>query len=82
MKEGMMSKQGEICVILKDCVVTYDDSTKIRDAVFDKLIEWYFEHESFSGEDTIQRDGPSIDAPNILASIVDNIIKFDVAWIK
>lgn len=76
----MMPNQYDVCVILKDCVVVYDSSPKTRDAVFDRLIDWYFKHGSFNGESIIQCDDPSIDAPNILAEIADHIIKFDVRW--
>lgn len=78
----MMTNQDDVCVILKDCVVVYDSSQKTRNAVFDRLIEWYFEYERFNGESIIQCDDPSMDAPNILASIADNIIKFDVSEIN
>lgn len=77
-----MSKQNEICVILKDCVVMYDNSQETRNAVFDKLREWYFKHKSFNGECIVQCDGPSMDAPSILADIADDIIKFDVTEIN
>jgi len=77
-----MTKQGEICVILKDRIVTYDDSQETRNAVFNRVIDWYFMHGSFSGESIVQSDDPSIDAPNILAQIADDIIKFNVVWIE
>lgn len=67
-----------VCVILKDSVITYDDSPKVRDAVFDKLIAWYFKHQSFEGKSIVQCDDPAMDAPNILADLADDIIKFDV----
>lgn len=74
------TKKDEVYVVLSDSSVVFKDNQKIRDAVFIALIDWYFKHQSFSGEEIIQCDGPLIDAPNVLADIADDIIKFDVRW--
>ncbi len=67
-------------VVLRDCKVSFNNDTETRDAVFAKLINWYFKHEQFSGEGIMQCDGPLIDAANILCDIADKIIQFDVKW--
>lgn len=76
----MPNEKDEIYVVLPDRAVVFRNNQGIRDAVFNALIDWYFKHKSFSGESIVQCDDPSIDAPNILADIADDIIKFDVRW--
>lgn len=73
-------KQDETYVVLSDCAVVFNHNQAIKDAVFEKLINWYFEHREFSGEGIMQCDDTLIDAPNILAHIAEDIIKFDVRW--
>lgn len=65
---------------LKYGTVTYDDSQEAMQAVFDRVLKYYFEHESFCGESICQSDNPIIDAPNAMAEIADNILKFDVDY--
>ena len=59
-------------------VCEYDDSETIKNAVFERVMEFFKDHEAFSGESIMQSDSPLIDAPNVLADIADNIIKFSV----
>lgn len=63
-----------------DFVCEYDDSESIKNAVFERVMEFFKTHESFSGEQIMQSDSPTIDAPNVLADIADDIIKFSVEW--
>ena len=63
-----------------DFVCEYDDSESIKNAVFERVVEFFYTHEAFSGEQIIQSDSPTIDAPNVLADIANNIIKFTVEW--
>lgn len=60
--------------------VTFDDSQEMKDKVFDCLIEWYKKHEAFHGECIQQSDRCLENAPDILAKIADDIIKFDEKW--
>lgn len=63
--------------------VTFDDSRETRDRVFDMLIENYYARLcSFSGESIMQDDESISDAPDILADIADDILKFDVRYDK
>jgi hypothetical protein len=60
-----------------DYIVEYDDTPELRDAVFDKVMEYFKKHDAYCGESICQMDDPMIDAPYVMADIVDNIIKFD-----
>ena len=57
-------------------IVTYNDTQEIRDAVFERVMKYFIEHEAFFGESIHQSDGPIIDAPNVMSDIADDIIKF------
>jgi len=73
-------KENEVCVVMTDRAVVYNQSQEIKNAVFNRLIDWYFKHQRFSGEGIMQSDDPLIDAPVILSEIADEIIKFNVRW--
>ena len=75
-----MPKQDRIYAIMTNGAAAYNNNQATRDAVFDKLIEWYFKHECFHGANIIQHDEPNMDAPNILAEIADDLLKFDIKW--
>lgn len=57
-------------------IVSFDDTLRMHDQVFDALIAWHKKHEAFNGESICQCDDPSIDAMNIVSDIADEIIKF------
>lgn len=57
-------------------IVTYNDTQEIRDAVFERVMKYFIEHEAFFGESIHQSDDPIIDAPNVMSDIADDIIKF------
>ncbi len=63
-----------------DAVVTFKDDEATKQAVFDRVMAFFKEHESFCGESICQCDGPIIDAPNVLADIADDILCFKVEW--
>lgn len=63
-----------------DFICEYDDSDSIKNAVFERVMEFFKDHVSFNGECIIQNDISLIDAPNVLADIADDIIKFSVEW--
>jgi hypothetical protein len=57
---------------IKDyCLVSYKDDDITKQAVFDRLIEYFKKHEAFCGETICQCNNPSIDAPNVLGDIAD-----------
>ena len=63
-----------------DHEVRFDDSQEVKDKVFEKLIDFFKEHETYSGESICQSDGPQVEAPELLSTIADDIIKFRVKW--
>lgn len=60
--------------------VTYKDDQATKDAVFEKLLAWFFKHQAFSGESIMQTDAPQIEAPVLLSDIAEDIIQFDDTW--
>lgn len=63
-----------------DFVCEYEDNDNVRNAVFERVMQFFKDHESFSGESIMQSDSPLIDAPNVLAEIADEIMEFKVDW--
>lgn len=61
-------------------VVAYQDDERTKQAVFDRIVAFYKEHKSFSGESVMQMDGPQLAAPELLADIVDDILQMSVTW--
>lgn len=61
----------------KYSTVTYNDTPEIRDAVFERVMQYFKEYECFIGEEIHQSDDPIIYAPNVLSDIADDIIKFN-----
>jgi len=61
-------------------IVEYDDSEEVKSRVFDRLMEYFKEQESFCSEQIQQCDSSSIEAPIVLSDIADDIIKFEVEW--
>ena len=52
-------------------------SNELDKQIVDKLIQWYEEHRCYDGECLCQDDDSIIDAPNILADILDNYLVKD-----
>ena len=63
-----------------DRTVEFEDTPEMHKAVFNKLMEYYFDTGSFSGESIAQCDHAQIDASVILSDIADDIIKFKVKY--
>lgn len=63
----------------EDSIITFEDTPEIHTKVFDELINNYFKkYDAFIGEVILQSDEPIIEAPHVLATIADKIIKFNV----
>ena len=60
--------------------ISYEDTDEIKQQVFDAVVEFCKKYDAFCGETICQCDTPSLEAPNLLANIVDDIIKFNVVW--
>jgi len=61
----------------ENCVVTFPDDQATKDAVFDRVVAFFLEHEAFSGESVMQCDAPQIEGPVMLSELVDDVLKFD-----
>lgn len=62
----------------EDYVVKYQATNEIKDAVFNAVLKYFKDHQAFSGEVIMQNDDCVIDAPEVMSSIADDIIKFEV----
>ena len=61
-------------------IVRYKDSDFVKEQVFNAVVEWCKKHSAYAGEMICQSDTTIIEAPDLMATIVDDIIKFDVEW--
>lgn len=75
-----MNRKVEFEIYGSKCIVEFDDTPEMRQELFDKVLAFYFEHESFSGEGIMQSDGPLIAAPELISDIADDIFKFKTTW--
>jgi len=57
-----------------DQTVTFKTDQATRDAVFEKVVAFFLEQESFSGEALQQNDDPQIAAPGLLGEIADQLM--------
>ena len=64
----------------EDYKVEFDDTPELRDKVFEKVLQFFKDHDSYIGECIMQNDDPIINAPNYFAEIADDIIKFEVNY--
>ncbi len=51
----------------------YHDDQATRDAVFEKVLQFFIDQQSFSGESVFQHDGVAIDSPVMLGELADNV---------
>ena len=58
-----------------DCIVEINPTQKMKDDVFDAIVAYCKEQDVWSGESLMQCDSPSIEAPQTLSNIIDEIIK-------
>jgi hypothetical protein len=63
-----------------DHTVTYEDSPEVRDAVFERVMQYFREYNCYAGEVIHQSDDPIIYAPNVLSDIADKIVKFETKY--
>ena len=85
-KEGLDSSNGGLFLNMtrvieaRGCTVRFEDSPEMAHKVFNKLIDWFVEHQCFSGESLQQMDATNIDAPIVLSDIADDVIEFEADW--
>lgn len=58
--------------------VNIPESVKIREEVFEAIIDWMVKNSAYSGESIMQSDSCLITASELLADIVDDIIKPEI----
>lgn len=63
-----------------DFTIEFNQTDELKEAVFERVMQYFKEHESFSGESIVQSDDPTIDAPYVMADIADRICKFKFEW--
>jgi hypothetical protein len=62
----------------EDLEVTCNDDQPARDALFERVMQFFKETELFWGESVAQSDRTGELAPELLADIADNILQFKV----
>jgi hypothetical protein len=60
--------------------VEIDDSPEMKEAVFNKFVEFMLKHDCYNGESYCQCDGPQIDSMNLMSELLDEVIKPKVTW--
>ena len=62
------------------CIAECEETPEIKEAVFQKIMEYFKKHECFRGESIMQMDNPQIEAPELMADIADDILKFKFTY--
>lgn len=62
----------------KQLRVTYKDDAATKEAVFQRVLAYFVQHNAFCGDSIHQRDATVIGAPEVLADIADELMGFDV----
>jgi hypothetical protein len=63
-----------------DRLIEYNDTSEIRKAVFEKVMQFFNDTELYSGEAISQSDEGFAESPVTLSEIADDIIKFKVIY--
>ena len=63
----------------ENAIVEFDDEDT-QGYLQDKVLQWFKEHECFTGESVMQNDAPQLAAGELLAEIADEIFQFTVTW--
>lgn len=58
--------------------ISYLATQETKDEIFKKIIDWIRERDAWSGEMICQDDNCQIDAPVLLADIVDDILQIEI----
>jgi len=64
----------------EDMKVTWEETPEKIKAVYDKVVDFFKKHESFSGECIMQSDAPIIESPELLSDIADDIMEFNAEY--
>lgn len=64
----------------EEYTLSFNNDQKTKDLLYDAVLEFFCEHETYSGESICQCDSPQVEAPGLLAKIADRILKFEVKY--
>lgn len=65
-----------------DAIVIINVTENMKEKVFTAVLAFVLKNSCWSGESVMQRDTPQIEAPELVAGIVDNILKPKVHYEK
>jgi len=60
-----------------EIIVSYKTDNKIAQDVVKKIIEWCEQYNVNCGEGLMQSDEPQIEAPALIAEIIDDLLQFE-----
>lgn len=60
-----------------NCTVTVEVTQEKKDKIFEAILKWCEKYNCTSGEKLCQNDDCNIEAPNLLADIIDDIMNFE-----
>jgi len=66
----------------KDIRITFNETEELKQAIYDRVLKFFVDMESFWGESIMQSDNPQIEAPIVMSDIADDLFKFDVEYIE
>lgn len=55
-----------------DYLYEFNETAELKELVYQKVLNWFKEHNSFHSETIMQNDDTLIDAPELLSDICDN----------
>lgn len=73
--------ENQIKMYRGDMIAKYTETDEKKQKLWDALIKWCEEHNASTGE-SCQNDDFQIDAPDFIADVIDDIIKFETEWIS
>lgn len=66
--------------IINGMKITYNNDQATKNAIFEKLLNWFLKFEAFDGDTIFQCDAPNLDSPHILGKIAEDIFEFDIVY--
>ena len=70
--------EDETTIKIDDYEVTFQSGEVTKQKVFDRVIKFCVDNRGFWGESIMQCDNSQINAPEVLAELTDDVLKFDV----
>ena len=70
----------QLCSNTSDGKVWYNSCQETKDALYEKVLKWFLDQETFSGECIQQSDSSQIDGVTLLGEIADDIFQFDANY--